>query len=455
MADITAVNIGDAADDGTGDPLRTAFDKLNDNDEALNTELAGKASKTVSAASKLLGRGDSGSGDVQEITIGSNLTMSGTTLSATGVELPDDTVTNAKLANMASPTVKGRVAGTTGDPEDISPETFKTEFGFGSLADQDNITVADISASGTPSASTFFRGDGAWAGVVPSVTYEVEDIDDATALTASHARYQISGGALQILKLRLRNAADQSQPVTVTMPDSDAVTPAGIEFDFIVADDQTGTCTIQRETNGTINGATSVDFAGARATAVLIIDANPGSAPVTRLEGETDEARTVQGATTFADQAVFTSGVDINGASTLSHTLTLDASGAIVGGDKVASALELKDISETAFDAGNKGGAVSFDYRDGAWQFCTVTSNISSVTVTNWPASGKSGTLKLEFVQDGTGGKTIAWGAAFRFPGGTDFTLSTAANAIDEFVLATRTGGTTVRVYEGGKAFAA
>ena len=38
----------------------------------------------VSAGSKLLGRGDSGSGDVQEITLGANLTMTGTTLAASG-----------------------------------------------------------------------------------------------------------------------------------------------------------------------------------------------------------------------------------------------------------------------------------------------------------------------------------------------------------------------------------
>lgn len=37
---------------------------------------------SVSGASKLLGRGASGSGDVQEVTVGSGLTMTGTTLSA-------------------------------------------------------------------------------------------------------------------------------------------------------------------------------------------------------------------------------------------------------------------------------------------------------------------------------------------------------------------------------------
>jgi hypothetical protein len=40
--------------------------------------------QNCSAASRLLGRGDAGAGDVQEIVLGTNLSISGATLNATG-----------------------------------------------------------------------------------------------------------------------------------------------------------------------------------------------------------------------------------------------------------------------------------------------------------------------------------------------------------------------------------
>lgn len=57
MATITPVGIGAAPDDGNGDPLRTAFNKLNINDTNLNTDKV-ETSVTLTAGDGLSGGGD-------------------------------------------------------------------------------------------------------------------------------------------------------------------------------------------------------------------------------------------------------------------------------------------------------------------------------------------------------------------------------------------------------------
>jgi len=95
--------------------------------------------QNVSAASKLLGRGDSGSGDVQEITLGTGLTMTGTTLaSSAGISdgdkgditvsssgatwtIDNDAVTYAKIQNVsATSRLLGRASSGAGDVEEIT-----------------------------------------------------------------------------------------------------------------------------------------------------------------------------------------------------------------------------------------------------------------------------------------------------------------------------------------------
>ena len=142
--------------------------------------------QNASAASQLLGRGSAaGAGDFEEIVLGTNLSFSGTTLNASGgggstptgtgfrhvtggvedaasklvdtANINNDQVTNAKLANVNTATIKGRTTAGTGDPEDLT--TAQTT----ALLDvftSGNKGLVPASGGGT---TNFLRADGTFA----------------------------------------------------------------------------------------------------------------------------------------------------------------------------------------------------------------------------------------------------------------------------------------------------
>lgn len=75
----------------------------------------------------------------------------------------------------------------------------------------------------------------------------------------------------------------------------------------------------------------------------------------------------------------------------------------------------------------------------------TLTGNIAfSNPSTTTPVKGQIGTITI--TQDGTGGRTIAWGTNFKFEGGTAQTYVTTANSVSTFIYFVRSSTTIIVV---------
>ena len=118
---------------------------------------AGTGSPEVQTLATLktdLGLTGTNSGD-QTITLTGDVTGSGTGSFAATVA--NDAITNAKLANVATATIKGRVTASTGDPEDLTGTQATT------LLDTFTSSLKGLAPASGGGTANFLRADGTWA----------------------------------------------------------------------------------------------------------------------------------------------------------------------------------------------------------------------------------------------------------------------------------------------------
>lgn len=101
----------------------------------------------------------------------------------------------------------------------------------------------------------------------------------------------------------------------------------------------------------------------------------------------------------------------------------------------------LSDYSIAHSTAGSASGVLDINFASGNSRYLALTENITSVTFSNVPASGRLGQVEIEILQDSVA-RTITWPASVKWPGGTAPDLSTT-NATYLVHLRTRDGGTT------------
>jgi hypothetical protein len=78
-----------------------------------------------------------------------NATHTGDVTGATALTIANDVVTNAKLANVATATIKGRVTAGTGDPEDLTATQVRTLLNVADGATANTGTVTSVAVSGS------------------------------------------------------------------------------------------------------------------------------------------------------------------------------------------------------------------------------------------------------------------------------------------------------------------
>lgn len=86
-------------------------------------------------------------------------------------------------------------------------------------------------------------------------------------------------------------------------------------------------------------------------------------------------------------------------------------------------------------------GVVNIDCSLGNYFTLALTANVTSITFSNLPGSGKGASLMVRITQDSTA-RTVAWPASFRWDANGAQVVSTTSGAIDVLAITTFDNGT-------------
>lgn len=113
---------------------------------------------------------------------------------------------------------------------------------------------------------------------------------------------------------------------------------------------------------------------------------------------------------------------------------------------------KLRDYSETVSSPTISAGTLTLNLETSNIFTVTLNAAITTLTISNPPASGSGGSFTLIFTADGTP-RSITWPASIKWAGGTAPTITSTSGKVDSFAFFTSDGGTNWQGYIGGQNF--
>jgi len=306
--------------------------------------------------------------------------------SGAAATIANNAVTNAKMADVATATFKGRTSAGTGDPEDLTATqaTALLNAMVGDSGSGGTKGLVPAPAAGDTAANKFLKANGTWA--APSGAGDT--VGPASSTDNAIARFDGTTGKL------LQNSA-------VTIDDSNNLsTPGSIS---------TG-----------VGGSVAGNIALGQGTATSVAASTVQFQAPTSVTGYN---LVFPGATGngFLNWS--------NSANVATATFKAAPSGTVVG-DTDTQTLTHKTLTNPAITVQTLTDAATISWNADSGNMATVTlgGNRTMAAPTNLKAGGS---YSLTVTQDGTGSRTITWNSVFKWASGTAPTLTTTASRTD------------------------